>query len=233
MRFVAVDTNFVLHFKPISEVRGSDIEQSDPFTWLIVGSVMQELDIRKGTGEKTLRKRARKQVQEFEKTANGSVPFPGPNPLLVHYRKRPFDFEGNGLLPNEGDHKILADVLDFKIDHPHDEVILLSDDSGARLRASHYGIPTIDAPEALMREEIEDERDAQIRALKEENRTLSQTQPLLDLTFDDEASEIHAEIWWFKQEQLEDLCVARRRMTKWPNWRESPFHPASLDSPES
>lgn len=205
MRFIAVDTSFVLHFKPLSEISASDIGQSPPFTWLIVGEVMRELDVRKGTGEKPLRKRARKSVQEFERAANGAAPFAGPHPLEVHFRQRPFDFEANGLLPNEGDHKILADILDFKKDHLADEVLFLSDDSGARLRASKYGVPAIDAPEALMREEIDDDRDARIRELEQENRTLSETQPQLELTFGDETKEMLAKIASFKKGEFEDL----------------------------
>jgi hypothetical protein len=53
MWFVAPDTNFILHFKPISEVKGIDIGVTGEFTWLLVGQVMQELDVRKGAGTKS------------------------------------------------------------------------------------------------------------------------------------------------------------------------------------
>jgi rRNA-processing protein FCF1 len=185
----------MLHFKPISEIGPDELKIGHAYTWLIVGQVFRELDIRKGTGDKTLRKRARKASKELEQAEAQKTSLASGCGVQVHFRTKPFDFESKGLLPNEGDDKIIADILDFKSEHRDDEVLLLSDDASMRMRARTYHIPTIDPgdidPEGILkRPEIEDERDEQLRQLRESYREHAETQPRITFGFQDGTREL-------------------------------------------
>jgi rRNA-processing protein FCF1 len=210
MLFVAPDTNFILHFKPIAEIGPNELGLASGYTWLIVGQVLRELDIRKGTGDKTLRKRARKSAKELEQVETDCTIYKTGCGVKTHFRTRPFDFEARGLLPNEGDDKIIADIIDFKSTHSQDDVILLTDDASMRMRARGYGIHVIDPDDvdpagALKRPELEDERDEKIRHLEEREQALSATQPDVDFGFQDGSRELSCKVYSFAPGALEEL----------------------------
>ena len=209
MLFVAPDTNFILHFKPLCEIGPVDLKLSRTYAWLVTGQVLRELDIRKGTGDKTLRKRARKAAKELEQAEAQHATFPTGCSVQAHFRTGSFDFEAKGLLPNEGDDKIIADILDFKEQHATDEVLLLTDDVSMRMRAKGYGISVLNPDEIdpegdLKRPDLEDDRDERLRLSEERNRILAMTQPDIDCAFEDGSREVSYEVYSFSQAELEE-----------------------------
>jgi hypothetical protein len=204
MRIVAPDTNYILHFDPIAKTTSSDLGLNGDLSWLIVGQVIRELDVRKGTGHKTLRRRARQAAQEFERFAAGSAILSGVT-IEVFVRTRDFDYEAHGLSRHEGDDRVLADLIEYAATHPEDEVMLLSDDSIARMQARSRGIAVIEASENLKRAEIEDERDAQLREVTDKYRALAETQPAVELLFEGETKELNATINAYDPDELREL----------------------------
>ena len=210
--YVVPDTNFLLHFRSISEISPKALNLDCEFKWLAVGQVLRELDIRKGTGDRTLRKRARKAAKELEQAEAQRTTFPTGCGIEAHFRTRPFDFEAKGLLPNEGDDKIIADILDFRELHAADKVLLLTDDAGMRMRAKGYGISILDPDEIdpegkLRRPDLEDDRDEKLRVLEERNRILALTQPEIDFTFEDGSTEVSGEVCSYSADELEDAIA--------------------------
>ena len=204
-QFIVPDTQVVLHFKPIWEIDPRSLGVTRPATWLIVDGVIRELDIQKGTGEKRLRSRARRAVREFERLESEGTKLVGNCVLRSHIRTGAFNFSARGLMQNEGDDKIIADILDFKSTHRADEVFLLTDDYHMRLRARKHDIKTLSPSDDLRLPDLEDERDRQIRELRDRNQDLEKTNPDLDIGFDNLSNSADVEIFTFSQEELEEV----------------------------
>ncbi len=85
--------------------------------------------------------------------------------------------------PSVNDDRLLASILDFSRQHPSEKVLLLSDDSGPRLKAKSHNVQAL-APTGLTRlPEPPSPEEVENRKLKQEIQELTSRLPKLRLGF--------------------------------------------------
>lgn len=138
-RAIALETQMLLEFKHLKELRPEDFGVDSPAQWLITITVEREIQRKKSTGDR-LQRRAR-QVDKLldEKTL----------PIRRFRPSRPIDYARYHLDPAHNDDKILGELIAFREQYPEVELRVVSDDGGFRRTAEDLGFAVIAPSENL------------------------------------------------------------------------------------
>ncbi|XYH98121.1 PIN domain-containing protein [Sorangium sp. So ce1128] len=140
MKALAVpDTNVLIHFRPFDNLPWDRIVDADDAEVVILWPVVRELD--KLKTDPRLRDRARGVLAKIEEAfaqADHIVLQNGMTGRFFHSASMLDVARAHGLETGIGDDLILAEVLALK--QTSEDVVLVTDDSGMRLRARAYGI---------------------------------------------------------------------------------------------
>ncbi|HEU5167164.1 MAG TPA: PIN domain-containing protein [Chitinophagaceae bacterium] len=208
MQYVFPDTNVFLHGKYFEDIDWCGWLDHSEVTLLIAPVVIAELDKHKYNAVSKISRRARKLLPRFETILE--------EPQLSNYRfsvllKRPTDstFDKNQLDKKEQDDELLATILEFSstIDKEN-TVILITNDTGLRLKARAFGINSIKLPEEYMQAPELDESEKKVLALQQELQQFKNKVPIIELRFNDgqpyltvkKTPEIKSEVEYVEQE---------------------------------
>lgn len=182
MKYIFLDTNIFLHFQYYDEIAWENVIGNTQYTIVVAAIVIDELDTKKNTSSKKTAKRAKTILSKFDKIIDGEVK--NSNIKLLSERPDEHIFIENNLSKSHQDNHLLASILNFKIE-PGDEKILITNDTGARLRAKNLNIQCLKMPENYMLAEELDESETKIRNLQTENEKLKNNFPKVSLSFKD------------------------------------------------
>lgn len=181
MTYVFVDTNIFLHFKFFNDIPWGKLF-GDPFKIVLAPIVVDELDKHKRHPNPKTSSRAKKVLSLFEQIVQSPHIFP-----LQYLKKRPDleTFQKFQLDRQEQDDSILATIIEFKEQHPKDDIVFISHDTGPRFRASSLDIRAAQLPDDLQNPNEISEEQKQIVKLTQENNRLKNAIPKLALRFKD------------------------------------------------
>jgi len=177
-----IDSTIFLHFKLFTEIEWNRLVNSTSTLLVICPAVMKELDLKKDLGyDINIRHRARKVISKISEILNSK---------LICSIKKNLDL---GFLPNEpsidwvkeqldpeiSDDRIIASILEQK--NNFQNIILVTDDTGLRLKASARGIKCLSLPEKYKLSEKKDKKEIENEQLKNRIAFLENSFPILKL----------------------------------------------------
>ena len=140
MASVAVfpDTNIFLHCLPIHEIKWEEIFAGRTVKLVVCLQVIDELDRHKR--DSRLKERAAAALKQIERLAARDAIARGRVALEI-FRCNPRNTSGSSvLLQPSQDAQLLDQVLDYRRENPEEEVVVVSQDYGMRLRCTPLGI---------------------------------------------------------------------------------------------
>ena len=145
MKYLFLDTNIFIHFKYYDQIPWQEIVK-DEYKIVIAPIVLDELDKYKTNTDKKNTKRVKNILSKIEKE------YQKDNSLILVNLSTPKDktYEKFELSKNQPDHALLAAILEFEDQHENDGVILISNDTGARIRARSLDISLVELDEEFL-----------------------------------------------------------------------------------
>ena len=174
MIYVFCDTMVFLHYRLFSEIDFRSLVQSDSVTLMVPEQVSNEIDWHKNTNPaKRLRERAGKvsakiatlieriDVESLSTKIRDGYFFA----FLMH---KNIDLSKYGLDSQNNDHKIIAAIINFQIEHPDDKIFFFTHDNAATITARVHNISTRKLPDELKLKDDLSEDERQIKKLEAE-----------------------------------------------------------------
>lgn len=188
MLYVFCDTMVFLHYRLFTEIDFQDIMDKESVTLVVPDTVSNEIDKHKDTSNnKRLRERAKKVSSKIAELIDNMDDMTSLSTTIKNgyffkfLPHKAIDFEPLGLDPNSGDNKIIATILDFRSDHPNDEIVFFTHDNGATITARTNQIQTRKLPDDLMVADGPSEDEQRIKKLEAEVARLKDLRPNLSL----------------------------------------------------
>ncbi len=183
-KYLIVDTNVLLHYRPIDQIDWSSISGcKNPIVYVPL-IVIEELDQHKDQHRLAkIRERARRSLALIDKVIGDNDKFSGDlreDVLLVVEAAAPkVDWEVLNLEKNKPDHRLIASA--FSKNSDSNPVAVVHRDYGIKLTLRRLKLQSIELPEELLLENAFDESDREIKALRLENERLKSRLPKLCL----------------------------------------------------
>lgn len=183
MIILFLDTNIYLHAKPVQDIPWRDLLDDD-VQILIPRITVQELDEQKDTNTKqATRDRARKALHQIETWTTPTTLRKG---VTITYHHDGPNQLPDGLRRERNDDVLIATILYYKEQHPTANVILISNDTGARLNARHHRITANELEAQHLQESTPDPLEVENKRLKKQVLELTSASPQLHLTLNSE-----------------------------------------------
>jgi len=181
---VFIDTNIFLHYRPVDDIPWRDIVGADSVVVCVAPIVVEELDDQKDTHRLTkIRDRARKALQLIERSVEEND-FEIRNGVSLQYMSEPdISFSDHGLRREKNDDNLVASVLSLGPE-AQNTAVLVTGDTGPRLKAARLGLSSMGLPHEYKRESALSETEKEKRQLQQELSRLRNRLPELDLVFD-------------------------------------------------
>ncbi len=184
MTYLIIDTNIWLHFTFMDEYPWQSHNECDNHITLVVTHpLIEELDKKKYSGKNHLKQRAIKALKLIDQHRN-SVLKNGCNLYLFNENIKREYIESLGLDIFDDDDRMLAALLKYKEDIGHENVWLVSNDLGPRLKAGKFQVDCIIPNDEYLLKSPDDELEKSIKLLKLENEKLKNQTPKLSVTFE-------------------------------------------------
>lgn len=181
-----LDTMVWLHFTPVEDIDWREFTRADDEVILVISRVtIRELNEQKDrAGTQRTRERARKALKDIETWLQAGHILKQPQISCRFHRTPPsFDLKERKLDPDWGDDQLLASILQYQLDQPAHEVVLVTDDTGARLAAKEFGISTLSMPDGLRLPPELGVLERENQELRNAIQKLTHALPKLDLRF--------------------------------------------------
>jgi hypothetical protein len=184
---IFLDTNIYLHFQPVEDIDWCDLFETDDVTLAVARIVFAQLDKVKETGAMaTLRDRARRTSHILEEYATGKCDRVRERvSILLLHRAPNVDYVELGLDPGVYDDRLIASMLSYRAENPDSRIILVSDDTGPRVKAHAFGIAARTLPEEYRLPRQPDPYEKELRKLKRKVQILEAAQPNLCIQYAD------------------------------------------------
>lgn len=180
---VFLDTNIFLHFRHLSNLPLRELLDTDHVTVVLTRITIRELDRQKDqNASATLRHRARKALKDIEAWSNGEAVAPGieferlsngPSVNLAQY----------GLDPTWADDVLIGTIIDYRERHPDENIVLITNDTGPRLKCTDLGIRAVSPNEDYALAPEQDESQAELRKLRQKVAKMESALPVLRVGF--------------------------------------------------
>jgi rRNA-processing protein FCF1 len=167
-RYVAPDTNFIIHARPLNDV-GALI--GNPI-WLFGKTVIRELDEKSHHQSTRIKNRARQMLQRIEKALETG------DPVFHMDLKRRTDYACLDLDANDADDRIIGEVITFANEMAA-VVELLTLDTGMRIRARSHNVALVFDPERFRVTDVEDPVEKRARAAEAELERVRNAEPVI------------------------------------------------------
>jgi rRNA-processing protein FCF1 len=183
--YAYLDTNTFLHFRQYDEIDWCKILKSKRVMLVICSAVLRELDKKKFSSASAKgRDRARKIVSKLGKIAGQreQVSIRDKVELRFVASEPDIDWRSEGLSPDISDDRIIATIL---CEHPDikDNIILVTEDIGLRLKANSKGIRYFTLPNSLRLKPIPSPKEKELEELRYRLAKLESKMPDLKLNF--------------------------------------------------
>lgn len=182
MKYLFLDTNIFLHFKPFNEIPWANIVGSSSYTIVIPLTVVDELDKQKSSPGSRTAKKAKSILPKIEDIIDGNL-ISGLNVIVLKTRPSAATLAEHGLIRSHQDDCILASILTFETNEG-EEKLFITNDAGAKVRAKTFNISCPKIPSEYRLEDELDEGEKKIKALELEIAQLKLKQPNVSLIFE-------------------------------------------------
>jgi len=181
---IFLDTNILLHFQSFETIPWNEIFEKEIITLCFAPIVIQELDQLKYLANGKIRKKAKIICNKIEKfrIENNNIS----STLKVEIRitkPNKNTFKDNYLPMYDKDNELLATILEYK-EKISDEVVLVTNDTGPRLKAESLNIICAKISEKYFLTPEKSSLEKEILKLKLENEKLKNISPKLIVTFE-------------------------------------------------
>lgn len=168
-----IDTNVILHYRPICDIDWCKVCGEKPVTIMLCMPVIDELDRKKS--DPRLGQRAKDRIRDLQQRAGNTL---RENVTLQIYHD-PEDDAGSG-------DKSIGRIVAAYRDRQGVNVVVITEDWGMMQRCEALGIRTVTPPAEQRLPDDESDDKKQIRKLQRELLELQNKQPRLDVTFSPE-----------------------------------------------
>jgi rRNA-processing protein FCF1 len=222
MKYIFLDTNILVHYKEIEQIDWLRIIGDNSCEIIVAPIVIDELEQLKIKNKASVRK-VKKLLNEIEDYSNRVKNEIRTNVFVSILFEKPkqITYDNYGLNFNEQDHRLFATVLEYKDAYKERQIILISNDTGVRIRAKHYRINALKLPEENKLPEESDPDVVKIRELEIEIRKLKLKIPKPLVTFDNGKDFIQFKIFtrdinWdrFIEEKMAEIISSYPRLEK-------------------
>lgn len=185
IKYLFLDTMIFLHFRSIEEIQWTQLLNCNQVQILLPRITIREMDKHKNSHPiAKIKERARRILKMLEnKLISGDTSLRD-NVTLAFLDMHPhLDYASFGLNPDWADDILLASILYYKQENPELSIVLVTDDTGARIKARSLRIETFELPNELRLPTEPDSTVEENRKLREKLAKLAEAMPALELQF--------------------------------------------------
>ena len=183
---IFVDTNILLHFKPLEEIGWKEVIGEMNVTIVFAPIIIEEFDKHKRNTNVKIANRAKVVAKRIDESSASKKFSKSVEIDILTIRPNPNTFDQHSLDRLEQDDRLIASILEYKAKHSDQTVRLLTNDLGPKLKCISLGIETLDLPEKYELAN-DDEQTKEIRKLKEEINKLKEKIPKVEILFNDKS----------------------------------------------
>ena len=194
--FVFPDTNVFLHFQFFDEVDWPTQLGTDEVTLVLTQAVLSELDEHKWSGTRREKLRAQKVLKRLDALGLSATALEvraGVHVMALDSEPGDELFAQHRLAPQVVDDRLIASILEFKERAGDAKVLLLTDDTGLRIKARGRRLEVVAPPESLRSDEEPDEVERELERARRELAEARSAVPDLRLTFEGGVDHLHLE----------------------------------------
>jgi len=214
MQTLFLDTNILLHYKPMRSIDWRAL-CGEPVRLCVCITVIHELDKKKS--DPRLKDRARRAIDEIRLLISTGKVRDGVIIEVSHQELRREDFP-HGYDTDSADDAILLHAKSYKDAHPEDQVAVVSEDLGMELKCKAHGFSFL-TPRNEDREEVIDDYVREKRKLQKELDELKRRLPSLWVQFNvGDAEPTNQAIRRLKRPELKELFDIEALCKQWPKY---------------
>ena len=181
---VFLDCMIYLHYRHIEELDLPSLLNTNRVTIVIPPITLHELDKQKNMHKsRKVSNRARSILKKIEQWYSGepslkkdiSFEFPPDVPKI--------DYQKYGLDPQWSDHALIASIFEYRMKYSNEQIVLITQDTGPRLKAQQLGIEVRELPEEMKLPDELDPIEIENRELKKELGKYQNAMPKLTVCF--------------------------------------------------
>lgn len=181
---IFIDSMVALECKPLEKLPWSDLDNKGRILVMVVPQVNTEIDKRKRDGR--LGKRAREFNRIIAPAAESGIPEViiegSPQVSICIARCSRIDWNAlDDLDPQEGDHKVVAQIL-HAVGIPNERKTLLSEDTNPIFLASSHGLSCRKLPKGWLLDPEPHPKDKDVTRLTQRVRELEDNEPKMDVS---------------------------------------------------
>lgn len=190
--YVFVDTNIFLHYQPFDQIKWFEVLGSTNVVLVATPVVIRELDEHKYQHRNSaIRDRARAALKKIEQVDLEEATASLPDGIGLKSAKEPaIDFQQYGLRVETNDDHLIASCLAHLEAEPETDIVLVSSDTGPRLKARKHEIKTVTLPEKYKLQSAIDPIEKENKQLQRRIQQLENRFPKLELAFADRANQL-------------------------------------------
>lgn len=187
MLYCFLDTNIFIHCKDIQDIDWKAELGASAVCLVIAPVVFEELDeFKDNHKDDRKRNRARRAINFLESVLDSSDKVMREGVSLGYAEElQSIEFSIYNLNANNNDDRLVASAICWSHKHSDDEIVLVSHDSGPRMKAKRIGLAAKKLSDKCSLPDQRDPRDKEIRELKSQLARIENAQPKLQLGFRD------------------------------------------------
>ena len=188
--YLFLDTNIWLHCIPVQDTDWPSIVRAEAAVVVVPPIVIDELDrLKDSSRSSSIRDRARRALELIEGwDSPGGVPVRERVRGLYWSPPKTLDLLSLGLSAERNDDILLASASAFSDAQPETRVVIVTDDTGPRLKARRLGLEVMAAPDAVHLPREEEPVERENRELRSKIQKLTARAPQIELAFLDAES---------------------------------------------
>ncbi|MHB1356182.1 MAG: PIN domain-containing protein [Anaerolineae bacterium] len=237
---IFIDTNIFLHFQPFDQIKWTEVLGYKQICIYIPPIIITDLNKYKRDNQSRRRKdRSQAVLKKFSDLVQNMIPGDfqinlGANVTIVFLVQSVDITPYAGLLQSEGDDQIIGSILNFEKNNPNvvpDNVILVTDDIGLKVKCKSYGIRFFSLPDNFRLSDEPTEEEQKIKKLEQVLSSYINKEPKLNLVFlqeGEEQTELHLSVEIISDldpVEIDRLCRIEENEIKW----KSPMFPSIND----
>lgn len=181
--YIFLDSNILLHFQSFEKLHWDEIYETDSVTLCFAPIVIQEVDQHKYQANGKIRKKAKAVCNKIEKYGLERINVSDKIKVeILVIKPNEQTFNDHFLPMYDQDNELLATILEFK-KNKTDEVLLVTNDTGPRLKARSLNISCSKLDEKYLLRPEKNSFEKEILKLQLENEKLKNITPKLKLIF--------------------------------------------------
>lgn len=209
--FAILDTNTFLHYASLEQIDWNEVFPDKRVVLLVCPPVIRELNKHKDTPRTPkLRDRAASALRRLDAWADSPSPIILRNAVEVRFtiHDAGIDFAAHHLVREIADDHFIAALIELQAEVSPNSVVLLTRDTGLKLKAKAHGFSAAALPDTTLLPEDALPSEKRIKELEAQVRELENARPKLRLAFPGASSNLA--LRFQRAETLSDADVAAR-----------------------